>query len=119
MIYRDTETGTIWLQPRGFNRMQVPLMVAALNMDAEGKSINGYEIRFSSGFPFVMLLFFWTAYRFFSATMPADTNLPSPALFVGFAGLIFLFVGFFTLRMHRSRMERLIEDAFSELRGDT
>ncbi len=116
-IYWDVDNHTIWLRPRGFNRFQVPLMVAALEVDAQGKSIIGYEIRFSSGFPFVMMLFFWTAFRFFSATMPHEPNLPLPALFVGFGAVFFIVVSFFKLRIYRSRMEKLIEDALSGLRS--
>jgi tetratricopeptide (TPR) repeat protein len=115
MIYWDIEARTIWLRPRGFNLVQMPLMVAALNADDSGKSIAGYEVRFSSGFPFVMAVFLWTAYLFFS-TMPASANLPSPALFVGIAALMFFIAGFFNLRILRSRMERLIKDALSEIK---
>ena len=117
MIYWDIETRTIWLRPRGFNLVQMPFMIAMLNLDYSGKSISGYEIRFSSGFPFVMAVFFWTAYRLFSKTMPASANLPPPALFVGIAALMFLIVGYFNLRIFRSRMERLIGDALSEIKG--
>jgi len=115
MIYWDIETHAIWLRPRGFNFLKVPLMVGRLNIDTNAKSVAGTEIRFSSGFPFVMILFFWTAYRFFSATMPSAPNGLSPALFVGVASLMFLIVGFINLRILRSRMEQLIDDAVSEI----
>jgi hypothetical protein len=62
-----------------------------------------------------MAVFLWAAYGLFS-TMPAGANLPSPALFVGIAALMFSIVGFFNLRILRSRMERLIEGALSEIR---
>jgi hypothetical protein len=84
-----------------------------LNGDAGGTSISEYEIRFSSGAPFVMALFLWTAYGLFSATMPANAPL-SPALFVGIVTLFLLVGGYFNLRILRSRMERLVEDALSE-----
>jgi len=114
-IYWDTENQTIWLRPRGFNLFQVPLTVAALKVDALGKSVIESEIRFSSGFPVVMILFLWTAYRVFSGTMPADPRLPLPTLFVGLAGLMFLISGFFMLGQYQSRMEKLIDDALAEL----
>jgi tetratricopeptide (TPR) repeat protein len=50
MIYWDIKARTIWLRPRGFNLVQMPLMVATLNVDYSGTSIDGYEVRFSSGF---------------------------------------------------------------------
>ena len=116
MIYWDIESRAIWLRPRGFNLVQIPLVVATLNVAASEKSITGYETRFSSGSPFVMALFLWTAYIFFSATMAASPNLPSPAQFVGIAAVFFLIVGFINLRIIRSRMDRLIEDVLSELK---
>jgi tetratricopeptide (TPR) repeat protein len=118
MIYWDNETRTIWLRPRGFNFVQIPFTVAKLGVDAGGKAVIGYEIRFSSGFPFVTVLFFWTAYVFFSATMPADPNFPLPAMFVGGAGLMFLIVGFFKLGTLRSRLKKVVEDALSEIRAN-
>jgi hypothetical protein len=119
LILWDAETQTIWLRPRGFNSIRIPLMVAALKLDAQGKSITGDQIRFSSGFPFVMILFLWTAHQFFSAAMPSANGLPSPALFLGIAALFFLIVGFINLRIHRSRMEALVEDALTELCADS
>jgi hypothetical protein len=116
IVYWDMEARTIWLRPRGFNLVQIPLMVAKLNVDASRKAIAEYETRFSSGFPFVMILFLWTAYRLFYATMPASANLPSSALFVGIAAVFFVVAGFINLRILRSRMDRLIEDALSELK---
>ena len=116
MIYWNRAGRTIWLRPRGFNLVRMPLMVAKLNIDASERSIAEYEIRFSSGFPFVMAVLLWTAYRFFSATMPANANSPSPAQFVGIAAVFFSIVGFVNLRILRSRMDRLIEDVLSEFK---
>jgi hypothetical protein len=113
LVYWDTEDRAIWLRPRGFNLVQIPLMVAKLNGDAGGTSISEYQIRFSSGAPFMLALFLWTAYRLFSATMPANAPL-SPALFVGIAALFVSAGGYFDLRILCSRMERLVEDALSE-----
>jgi hypothetical protein len=115
MIYWDVGSRAIWLRPRGFNFIKVPLMVGKLNIDANAKSIAGAEICFSSGIPFVWALFFWTAYCFFSAAMPSTTSGFSPALFVGVAALMFLIVTPIKLRTLRSRMEQLIHDAVSEI----
>jgi hypothetical protein len=38
-------------------------------------------------------------------------------MFVGIAAVFFLVVGFFNLRVLRSRMNRLVEDALSEFQG--
>jgi hypothetical protein len=115
MIYWDRKTEAIWLRPRGFNLVQMPLMVAKLNIDASGKSISGDEIRFSSGFPFVLALFLWMMLRSLSAAIAA-TNGPSPAVVVGiFASMMFI-VGLVNLRIHRTRMEILVQDALSELK---
>lgn len=115
LIYWDREAQTIWLRPRGFNLVQIPLMVAKLNVGAGGTSIDEYETRFSSGFPLVMAAFLWTVYRLSSATLPANAT-PSPALFVGIAAVFFLIAGFFNVRILRARMERLIEDTLSEVK---
>jgi hypothetical protein len=117
LIYWDSDNQTIWLRPRGFNRIKMPLMVAALNVHAGGKTIVANEIRFSSGFPLVMILFFWTAFRLFSATMPPELNSWLPAPFVGIGALMFIVAGFFRLRADKSRMQRLVEEALLELRG--
>jgi hypothetical protein len=65
-----------------------------------------------------MALTLWTAYQFFSAVMPANAGADglSPGQFVGFAALMFLILGFFKLRTHRSRMEKMVQDALSELK---
>jgi hypothetical protein len=116
MIYWETEARRVWLRPRGFNLIQIPLMVATLDTDAGGKLITGYQTRFSSGFPLVMAFFLWTAYRLFSATMPVDAKFLSPAQFIGVAAVFFLIAGFLNLRILRSRMDRLVEDALSEFK---
>lgn len=114
LIYWDTNDQTIWLRPRGFNLIKIPLMVAALKVDAARRAIATTEIRFSSGFPFVAIVFFWTVYRSFSA-MPG----PPPALFIGMGASIFVIGGFFTLRRYRAGMETLLEEALTELHADT
>jgi hypothetical protein len=115
MIYWDVKTRAIWLRPRGFNLFQMPLMAATLNIGANDKSISRYDIRFSSGAPFVMALFLWTAYVFFSAVMPANIDWPSLAPLIGISALMVLVVGFINLRILRSRMEKLVQDVLSEL----
>ena len=115
MIYWDVKTRAIWLRPRGFNLLQMPFMAATLNIGANEKSISRYDIRFSSGVPFVMALFLWTAYVVFSAAMPANIDWPSLAPLIGIFALMVLVVGFINLRIHRSRMEKLVQDALSEL----
>jgi hypothetical protein len=116
MIFWDRENHAIWLRPRGFNLIQVPLVTAKLNVDASDRSIVEDEIRFSSGFPFVMALFLWTAYRLFSTVVATNANGPSSASFVGIAALVFVIGGLVNLRIARSRMEKLVQDALSELK---
>ncbi len=92
-------------------------MVAKLNVASNERSIVGTEIRFSSGFPIVLAVFLLSAYQFFSGTMPAAPGAPTAAEFVGIAAVMILIVGIVNLRMLRSRMDDLIQDALSELRG--
>src|SRR5262245_44367327 len=111
MIYWDPGTRGIWLRPRGLNSMKVAAMVAKLSIDPNTKSITGTEIRFSSGILVAMALFLWTAYLVFSRVMQSSPNGFSPALFVGFFAVVILIIGFFNLRILRSRMEQVIDDA--------
>lgn len=115
LIYRDPDSPTLWLRPRGFNFFQVQQTVAALKMDVSKNSLVAYEIRFSSGTPFILILFFWTAYRFFS-TVPAVANAPPPVLFLGLFAVVAVIGGFFLVARNRSRMEKLVEEAVAELR---
>jgi hypothetical protein len=116
MIHWDKEDHAIWLRPRGFNLIRIPLMVAKLIVDASDKSILGCEIRFSSGFPFILALMMWTAYRFFAAIPPNEAIGPPPAVFVAMGAFVVL-IGWINLRMLRSRMEKLVEDVVAELNG--
>jgi hypothetical protein len=113
MIYWDRQNQVIWLRPRGYNLVEVPLVVAALKIDANRNAFSESQIRFSSGFPFIMALFLWTAYVFFSAAMPSSSLA---AGFVGFAALMTVIGGLFSLRKLRSRMGILVEEALSELK---
>jgi hypothetical protein len=115
LIYWDEKTRAVWLRPRGFNLLQMPLMAATLNIGVNDKSISRYEIRFSSGSLFAIALFLWTAYVVFSAAIPVHVDLPPPALFFGIFALMILVVSFINLRVLRSRMEKLVQDALSEL----
>jgi len=116
MIYWDKPDHAIWLRPRGFNLIQIPLMVARLNVDANDSAIVGGEIRFSSGFPFVLALMLWMVYQFFTAIPTKGAEGPPAAVFVAFGGF-FVLISWINLRILRSRMERLIQDAISELGG--
>ena len=113
MIYWDRAGEVIWLRPRGLILMQIPLMVARLTVDAAGKSILGYEIRFSSGFPCVLALMLWPAYESFSAI---GAKGPPPAVLV-FMGVLMVLASLLNLRIFRSRMEKLVLEAASELEG--
>jgi hypothetical protein len=113
MLYWDRQNQVIWLRPRGYNLVEVPLVVAAMKVDANRNAISESQIRFSSGFPFIMALFLWTAYVFFSAAMPSRSLA---AAFVGFVALMTVIGGFFSLRKLRSRMSILVEEALSELK---
>ena len=116
MIYWDRQDRAIWLRPRGFNLLQMPMMVAKLIVEANDKSIRACEIRFSSGFPFVLALVLWTGYQFFTAIPTNGAVGPPPVVFVALGGFAVL-VGLLRLRTLRSRMERLVEDSVSELNG--
>lgn len=116
LLYRDPAGHEIWLRPRGLNIAQVPLTVARLTLDDAGTSIDGAEIRFSSGFPLVMILFFLTAYLMFTTTAPADfSTVAGP--FIAVIAIMFTISGYFGIRRLKLRMERLLEDAVEELKS--
>ncbi len=116
ILFWDNKTQGIWLRPRGFNLFQIQLMVAKLNVDELGKSIISQEIRFSSGFPFILALFLSTAYQFFTVAIPAYAEEPSSAQFLGIAAVMFVIFGFLNLKRLCSRMETLVQDALSEIK---
>jgi hypothetical protein len=113
----DNETKAIWLRPRGLNFVQVQLMIGKLIVDESRRSIVSREVRFSSGFPFIMVLFLFTAFKFFSV-VPDDAfkSWASPAKFIGIAAVIFTVVGYIQLKELRRRMGKIVEDALSEIR---
>jgi len=115
ILFWDDANRSIWLRPRGINLLQVQLVSARLTTDDEGVSLVAKEIRFSSGFPIAMILFFWAAYHFFGLTMPTGTQGPTPGQFVGFAALFFIVVGVVNVRIMVARMEKLLQDALQEI----
>lgn len=114
MICRDPEIQAIWLRPRGLRQFNIHYLAATLKMDSNGRSIASSEIRLSLIFPFSMAVCLLAVYVI-SATS-ANTNAPSSALFVGIYGLLTLIVSFVGVRILRSRMEILVQDALSELK---
>jgi hypothetical protein len=116
MIYWVREEHAIWLRPRGLVLVQIPLMIAKLIVDASDKSILGCEIRFSSGFPFVLALVLWTGYQFVSVIPTNGAHGPPLAALMAVGGF-FVLISWINLRILRSRMEKLVEDAVSELNG--
>ena len=114
-IYWDRGNQTIWLLPRGFNRLRLQLMVAKLN--AEHEVIVSEEVCFSSGMPVVVVLVFLTFYQMVSQTFPAHGAGPSAGQLVGII-VVLSVVGFF-IRLYRDgrRMELLVQEALSELRS--
>jgi hypothetical protein len=115
MLYWDDGNRAIWLRPRGSNLLQVRLMAAKLVTDELGESIVSQEVRFSSGVPFILALFLWTVYQILSLTMPVNSNVPSAGQIVGFAAVMSVVVGLVNAKILTSRMEKLIQDALSEL----
>jgi len=115
LLYRDPAGHEIWLRPRGLNIVQVPLTVARLTVDEFGKSIVSAEIRFSSGFALVMILFFLAAYVMFTTAFPPDIVKVMGGPVVGIIAIMFTISGYLGIRRLRIRMERLLEDAVEEL----
>ncbi|MGD0145176.1 MAG: hypothetical protein ABSC92_18655, partial [Rhizomicrobium sp.] len=104
--------GEIWVRPRGFNFLRIPSMAARF-VTSDNRIIEG-ELRFSSGLPFVFLLFFVSAFMLFSQSMPG--GVLSAAAFVGFAAFMFLIVMVFSRNRIGARMRLLALDAVSEMR---
>ena len=117
LAYWDKADRAIWLRPRGMNVLQVPLVVAKLNLDSLGDMIVSQEIRFSSGAPFILAVFLWAAYQMFSAAMPAGSGMPSAGQFVGMAAAFFIFFGFINLVIIRCRMAKLAQEALAEIKA--
>jgi hypothetical protein len=91
--------------------------VARLTVDEFDRSIVGAEIRFSSGFPWVMILFFLAAYFIFSVGSPPDIGNAVAGGMLTFMAIMLAISGYFGLRRLRMRMERLLLDALDELKS--
>jgi hypothetical protein len=114
MIYWDRAAHAIWLRPRGFNLFQVPSMVAKLTVDTMDRAITGFEIRYSSGALIVLGLLVLLIDLFTSGMTSGKTGAPAliGLAFVAVFAIVTL-VG--KLRMMRSRMQTLVDEAIGEL----
>ncbi len=115
MICWDREDDAIWLRPRGLNVIQIPMVVARLNAGADGRSIVATEIRFSSGAVLLFMLLLWTGYQLLSR-MPPSTDTPPQFVLLGF-GAFAAVACVLNVWIIRSRMDRLVQDALSEIGG--
>ncbi len=115
LVYWDRQNGELWLRPRGWNLKQVPFMVAQFKTNASGSSLVEQRILFSSGFPLVTALFFWTAYQLFSATEAAGFKGSPPGALIGLGAALFAISSVVGFRRLRSRMELLVQEALVEL----
>jgi hypothetical protein len=115
IICWDQPNHTIWLRPRGFNRLRLMFTVAKLSTDTKQTAITKREICFSSGIPIAMVLFFWTAFQMFSQTMPANRAGPSAGKGIGIRIIFMMIAGYIRLRRDRARMQLLVQDALAEL----
>lgn len=108
LIYWDKERKEIWLRPRGLNFFQVQLMVAKLNVDEASNSIISQEIRYSSVYPVIMVLFLLAIYEAASGKVT----------FFGLIGIaaVCAVLGYANLKNQRNRMEKIVQDAISEIR---
>jgi hypothetical protein len=112
-VYWDRSEHVIWLRPRGLNF--VPLAVTKLKTDDDDRTIVAQEVRFSSGFVLVFILFIFTAYEMFSSVLSRASNGPPMDLIVGIMIVFFCFGGYMTVRRTSARMQHLTEDALAEL----
>lgn len=104
----------LWLRPRGFNFLRVPLVIAKLATDPAGLRITDIEVRFSTGFIVVVIAFFWGAYAMFS-TIPGKSSAP---LFVlGIFAVIAIASFAWNARRQTARMNILATAALTELRA--
>jgi hypothetical protein len=117
MIFWDRENHAVWLRPRGFNLIQIPVTVAKLNIGSDERSIVGAEIRFSWGLPLLLILFVLVAYQFSSAIEASGAKGLPPGFLPGF-GVVAIVIGLVNLRILRLRMEKIVQDALSEIGGN-
>jgi hypothetical protein len=113
LIYWDRQARQIWLRPRGFNLVQVPSMVAKLNVDPDEPTIIGGEIHLSPALPTVAALLLWIFHQVLTQ-FPAGTPLPIEPFLVLVAFVVV--GGFLHVTMARRRMETLVLDALQDIR---
>jgi hypothetical protein len=112
----DKQDHAIWLRPRGFDLLRNPSAVARLDIANKERSIQGYEIRLSAGYPVLWALLTWVAWSFVSQLDPA-TRAGQPSLLTMVFGAMAILGGFLELRRLRSRMDRLVDEVVTELNG--
>jgi hypothetical protein len=101
-----------WLRARGFNIFRVPLVVAHVEV-ADDMSVVRSRIRFSSGYPFVLLAFGFGVSTVLTAAPPLRDAGP---YFLGAFAVLIAIGSFVMLRRLRQRMEILLAEALEELR---
>jgi hypothetical protein len=101
----------LWLRPRGFNFLRVPLQVAKLYVDPLTSIVTSYEIRLSIGFVIFVPLFFLGAFGLFSQVLAPETA----ALLIGGFAVVALVMNWLHLRRLRRRMVELVDEALPEL----
>jgi energy-coupling factor transporter transmembrane protein EcfT len=113
LIYWDRPDHAIWLRPRGLVLLQIPMMVARIHVDADDRSVLGWEVRFSSGGVGVFVLGAAAACWSVVATALPHGGLP-PGILAGLAAFTIVVIGL-NLRTLRSRMMDLVNEALPEL----
>jgi hypothetical protein len=113
LIYWDRPNHAIWLRPRGLVLFQIPMMVARIHVDADDRTVLGWEVRLSSGGVGFFVLGAAAACWSFVATALPHGGLP-PGVLAGLAAFTIV-VGGLNLRALRSRMMDLVTDALPEI----
>jgi len=113
LIFWDRPDHTIWLRPRGLVLFQIPMMVARIHVDADDRSVLGWEVRLSSGGIAVFALGIASFYWFLIAAASAGKGPPLVVL-AGF-GVVAIIVAGLNLRTLRSRMMNLVTEALPEI----
>jgi hypothetical protein len=111
LLQPDRDANALWLRPRGFNILQVPMLVAKMNVDPVTAAITSYEIRLSAGIALTLGLLFFGAYALFAPELGRDTA----ALFLGGFAVVALVVNALHIRQLRAHMMQLVQDALPEL----
>jgi hypothetical protein len=116
LIRWDRTDRAIWLRPRGYNLVQVPGMVAKLNLSADERSIASDEIRLSWTLVVICVLFLVGIYSAVTS-MPFTNAQARQTAFIGMLLQGAMVVGFFcfvSLRLRR-HMDRLVQEALQEI----